>query len=217
MKNDLYPFLRHATKTTVLTREVKLKVNSSKNRAFNSHLWHLTGVYNWGIQQIQDELKDCASRPSTIGCLTKKEAAHFANLYSKKNKVRLKPLGIDTSEFALYSKVSGNAKKMDCEVANEAVLSMIYQARNAWDRCLSGVGKRPRRKGARNRLCSFSYYGDCKVDLKTGFVKPPKLGWVRFKKFDIGSHLTGKKIQAHVTVKRRADGWYVLFRVKADH
>ncbi|MEO5969945.1 MAG: hypothetical protein ABIQ95_08455, partial [Bdellovibrionia bacterium] len=73
MKNDLCLFLRHVTKTTVLTRELKLKMNRKMRRALNSHLWHLTGVYNWGIQQIQDELKDCASRPATIGCLTKAE------------------------------------------------------------------------------------------------------------------------------------------------
>jgi putative transposase len=201
----------------MLTREVKLRVNKKLDMDLQSHLWHLTGVYNWALKQIENELKDCESRPDHIGCLTEEQTENLKSLYKTKNKVRLKPLGIETDEHSLQAKVSGNAKKMDCVVSNEAVLSMIYQARNAWDRCLSGLGKKPGFKGNRNRLNGFSFYGDCKVDILNGKIKLPKLGWVKFKKFDIGKHLQGKKISAFVTVKRRADGWYALFRVEAEH
>jgi putative transposase len=201
----------------MLTREVKLRVNKKLDMDLQSHLWHLTGVYNWALKQIENELKDCESRPDHIGCLTEEQTENLKSLYKTKNRVRLKPLGIETDEHSLYNRVSGNAKKMDCVVSNEAVLSMIYQARNAWDRCLSGLAKRPGLKGNRNRLGGFSFYGDCKVDILNGRIKLPKLGWVKFKQFDIGSHLHGKKISAFVTVKRRADGWYALFRVDAEH
>ena len=197
----------------MLTREVKLKTNKKIEAILDAHIWHLTGVYNWALRQIECELNDC-QKP--MGPLS--EQIEYDLVYSKKpNKVRLKPLKINTKEFPLFDKVSGNAKTMDCCVSNEAVLSMIYQARNAWDRCLTKLGGVPRLKGKRNRLNGFSFYGDCRIDLKNGIALLPKIGKVRFKSFDIGDHLQGKKIQAHITLKHRADGWYLLFRVDAKH
>ena len=94
---------------------------------------------------------------------------------------------------------------------------MASQARTAWDRCLKGTSKKPRFKGSRNRLNAFSFQGDCKIDLTTGVARLPKLGKVRFKTYDVGEHLQDKKIAAHVTLKERADGWYVVIRIDAKH
>lgn len=197
----------------MLTREVKIRRNRKLDRILNSHLWHLTGVYNWAIKQIEAELK---AHSKQMGPLP--EQFEYALAFNeKKNKVRLKVIGINTGEYGLYSKLSGNAKRANHPISNEAILSMAYQARTAWDRCLKGIGGKPRLKSNRNRLNGFSFYGDCKVDLQAGVATLPKIGKVKFKKFDLGEHLQGKKIQAHVTVKRRADGWYLLFRVDAEH
>ena len=40
----------------MLTREFKLKLNRKLKRQLSEHLWHLTGVYNWSLSQIEKEL-----------------------------------------------------------------------------------------------------------------------------------------------------------------
>ena len=109
----------------MLTREVKLKVNRKLKKKLESHLYHLTGVYNWAYKQIEHELRDCESRPREIGCLTKEQSETLAELFKSPNIVRLKHLDVNTNEFDLYSKLSGNIARYDHLVSNEAVLSSV--------------------------------------------------------------------------------------------
>ena len=73
----------------MLTREFKLKLNRKLKRQLSEHLWHLTGVYNWSLSQIEKELQD--HQTLKVGPLPEGWDEGLAR--SKvPNRVRLKPL-----------------------------------------------------------------------------------------------------------------------------
>lgn len=71
-------------------------------------------------------------------------------------------------------------------------------------------------KGRRNRLNSFQFPGDCKIDVKNSKIKLPKLGWIRFHFFTKG--LPEGKIAATVRLIRKPSGLYavVIFK-ESEH
>ena len=42
----------------MIVRQLKLKINKTQEAQLNQWLWHLTGVYNWGLRKIELDAKD---------------------------------------------------------------------------------------------------------------------------------------------------------------
>lgn len=125
-----------------------------------------------------------------------------------------KNAGLGYSAFDLINLVSGHAQK--CGVSSQAISGAIFQAFNAWERCWKKLGGKPKLKGRRNKLNSFQFPGDCKIDLTNSKIKLPKLGWIRFHTFTKG--LPEGKIAATVRLIKKPSGLYavVIFK-EAEH
>src|SRR6476469_6927924 len=144
----------------MLTREVKLKMNRILSKNLDRHLWHLTGVYNWTSRQIELHGLDTYFKEKSFGPFPEcydlnlsypKSVEKTAKAEKKRKfppKPRLKVVGISVDEYSLFKKVTGSALRMkgnkEQGISSEAILSMIYQARNAWDRHLKGLAKKPK-------------------------------------------------------------------------
>lgn len=42
----------------MIVRELKLRLNSKQEKMLNDWLWHLQGVFNWGLRKIEQDAKD---------------------------------------------------------------------------------------------------------------------------------------------------------------
>jgi putative transposase len=163
---------------------------------------------------IARELK--LKRNSKLDREVQKSLWHLTGVYNwaiKTIELR-KNAGLGYSAFDLINLVSGHAQKSG--VSSQAISGAIFQAFNAWERCWKKLGKRPRLKGKRNKLNSFQFPGDCKIDIGCSKIKLPKLGWIRFQKFTKG--LPDGKIAATVRLVKKASGLYavVIFK-EAEH
>ena len=125
-----------------------------------------------------------------------------------------KDAGLGYSAFDLINLVSGHAQKSG--VSSQAISGTIFQAFNAWERCWKKLAKAPKLKGARNRMNSIQFPGDCKLDLDENKIKLPKLGWIKFQAFT--KDLPKGRIAATVRLLKKPSGLYavVIFR-EADH
>ena len=159
---------------------------------------------------IEAELSDCRTMKAEGPLLEQFEDLRGTKF---KNKVRLKPLGIDTSEFSLDMQLTGISKRMG--VPNKAIQGTVKTARIAWDRCLSGLGGRPKFKGARNRLNSILFPGDCKLSKLDNTIRLPGLGWVKFHGMTKG--LPDCSTASSVRLVKKPSGWHAVVLFEEDH
>jgi putative transposase len=125
-----------------------------------------------------------------------------------------KNAGLGYSEFDLTTLVSNHSKKS--ELSNRAIHGAIFQAHDAWERCWKKQNKKPKLKGRRNRLNSFEFPGDCKLDILNSKIKLPKLGWIKFHSFTKG--LPEGNIASTVRIVKKSSGLYAIIVFKeAEH
>jgi putative transposase len=96
------------------------------------------------------------------------------------------------------------------EIPSHTLQGMLCAAYDAWVRRFTRLGKRPRFKGARNRLKSVPFPDPIRNPKGTR-IAVPGLGKVRFHKMDIPDG----KIKAGRIIKR-ASGWYLCLFIEAD-
>jgi len=145
------------------------------------------------------------------------------------------PLACSVSKLALYgdpwtTKKTGGAKLRSAKAQQDADLPNLKAARpwygqiqhhvlqqmlrrvdDGFQRFFSGEAKYPKTK-RRGKFRSFSYPpGDVRFDGNR--VRLPGIGWMRF--FQSRRLSDGFKVRS-VTVRRKADGWYVSVRLQDD-
>ena len=139
---------------------------------------------------------------------------HLTGLYNWtiKTIAMRKDAGLEYSAFDIINLINGHSQK--CGISSRAIHGTILQAFNAWERCWKKLGGTPRFKGMRNKLNSFQFPGDCKLDRENARIRLPVLGWIKFCK-DV---LPEGKIASTVRVVKRASGLYAIVVFKdAEH
>lgn len=106
------------------------------------------------------------------------------------------------SEFSLDYELNGHSKK--CGLPRMVMIGMARRAFRAWNKVLKKQGKRPHRKGLRNKLLSFDVPGDFAVYSDKRRLRIPGIKGVRYAG-PLPENLTKVKM---LTVTRRADDWY---------
>lgn len=112
------------------------------------------------------------------------------------------------SRYGLEELISGHSRRVG--IPAHVLRATVRTAHNAWDRCFQGLGRRPRRKGQRNRLNSIPFPDPIKRP-SGNRVQLLGIGEVKFHAQDIpeGSIKCGR-------IVRRASGWYLCLVVEAE-
>lgn len=201
------------------------KLDPSRNQAatMEKHLEMLRLQYNFRIRE-RIEAYSQVSHP-VMG--------NYCNLVSK---AECCPLACSVSKSALYGhpwtidKKTGGAKLRSAKAQQDADLpnlkaarpwyqqiqhhvlqQMLKRVNDAFQRFFNGEAKYPKTK-RRGRFRSFSYPpGDVRFDGNR--VRLPGIGWMRF--FQSRPFPSGFVVRT-VTVRRKADGWYISVRLQDD-
>jgi transposase len=104
--------------------------------------------------------------------------------------------------------LAGHSEKMG--MPSHTMQAMLTQAFVAWDRCFKKLAKKPRLKGARNKLNSVPFPDPFKAPGQNR-IHVPGLGKVRFHK----QELPAGRIKCGRIIKR-ASGWYLALTIDAD-
>ena len=175
----------------MIVRTLKLRVGNKRHRQLNGWLWHLTGVYNWGISKIAQE--DC-HRTGTL-------------------QDWLRGGSFPTSQFrsqqTFQNLLASTSKEL--EIPSHTIQGTLSQAHNAWQRCFQKLARQPKFKSRRNRLNSISFPDPIKSP-KGCRIQLPGLGKLVFHKQEIpeGKIKCGR-------IVRRATGWYLCLFIDAEH
>jgi IS605 OrfB family transposase len=146
----------------------------------------------------------------------KQEAILFAWLLMLKSvwNWAIRKIELDAKDGIFYRKqvfqnlLAGHGKRMG--VPSHTLQGMLMIAWDAWDRCWKKLAKKPRLKGARNKLFSISFPDP--IHRPSGnYIKIPGIGLIRFHKQDIpeGTIKCGR-------IVKRASGWYLCLFLEAD-
>ena len=116
--------------------------------------------------------------------------------------------GIYRSAYDLDALIVGHGSKID--IAGHVLKAVVVDAHRAWGRCFKRLDRKPRLKGARNRLNSIPFPDSIRTP-EGHRVRLPKIGSIRFHKQDIpeGKIKSGR-------VVRRASGWYLCLFIDAE-
>lgn len=96
-------------------------------------------------------------------------------------------------------------------IQHHVLQQMLRRVDNAFQRFFRSEGKYPKPK-RRSKYCSWSYPpGD--VTFKGNKVRLPGIGWCKF--FESRSFPDGFKVRT-VTVRKKADGWYLSVQLRDD-
>ena len=117
------------------------------------------------------------------------------------------------SEFDILNLLSDHSKK--CGIGSRAMGGAVHQAFGAWTKCWSKQNGNPHLKGARNKLNSIMFRGDCKLLPASNQIKLPNFGKVKFHPLTNG--FPQGKLAAQVTLTRKASGWYAVLLFDAPH
>jgi transposase len=124
-----------------------------------------------------------------------------------------KNAGQPYSEFDILNLLSGHSKKSG--VSSRALAGAVNDAFGAWQKCWSKQNGKPRLKGARNKLNSIQFRGDCKFNDKEFILKVPGFGRVRFHGLTRG--FPSGKLASTVRLVRKASGWYAVILFNSEH
>ena len=196
------------------------KLNPSRNQAatMEQHLEMLRYQYNFRVRE-RTEAYEQASRPV------------MGNYCDIKTQVECCPLTCSVSKNALYGNPwTSSGKKRSALAQQDADLpnlkrerpwyqsiqhhvlqQMLRQVDNAFQRFFKGLGKYPRCK-RRGRFRSFSY-PPSDVRFQGNRVRLPGIGWMCF--FQSRPFPNGFAVRS-VTVRRKADGWYISVRLQDE-
>lgn len=106
------------------------------------------------------------------------------------------------SEYALDYELKGHAEK--CGLPRAVMIGMARRAFHAWTKVLAKHGKRPRRKGVRNKLTSFDVPVDFAVYADRRRIRIPGVKQVKF-----AGPLPDDLVKVRsLTITKRASGWY---------
>lgn len=106
------------------------------------------------------------------------------------------------SEYALDYELKGHSKK--CGLPRVVMIGMARRAFCAWNKVLNKQGKRPHRKGIRNRLTSFDVPFGFTVNLDKRRIRIPGVKQMRY-----AGPLPDELIKVrNLTITKRATGWY---------
>lgn len=106
------------------------------------------------------------------------------------------------SEYSLDYELLGHAKK--CGLPRAVMVGMARRAFGAWKKALAKHGKRPHRKGIRNKLLSFDVPLDFAMYQDKRRIRIPGVKQVRYAGPLPENLLKVKKL----TITKRANGWY---------
>ena len=201
----------------------KLDPSSNQSVTIEKHIEMLRLQYNFRLRE-RTEAYEQAARP-TMG-----------NYCDIKTQAECCSLTCSVSKSALYGNpwkinpLTGEAKKRSANAQQDADLvnlkaerpwygqiqhhvlqQMLRRVDEAFQRFFKGLGGYPNPK-RRGKFRSFSYPpGDVRFDCNR--VRLPGIGWMRF--FQSRPFPDGFKIRS-VTVRRKADGWYLSVRLQDD-
>lgn len=113
------------------------------------------------------------------------------------------------SRFDFQNLLVGHHDKLG--IPSHVLQAILAQAYLAWKRCFKKIARKPRLKGARNKLNSIPFPDPIKAP-KQGRFGLPGLGKVRFFK----QELPEGKIKRGRIIKR-ASGWYLQLTIGAEH
>lgn len=116
--------------------------------------------------------------------------------------------GIYYNKKQFQNLLAGHAKKLN--VPGHLIQGILTQAFIAWDRCFKKIAKRPKLKGARNKLNSLPFPDPIKTPV--GYkIRLPIVGQVRIDKQKLpdGPIKNGRVI-------KRASGWYLALTIDAE-
>lgn len=207
----------------IIAYTYKLAASVSQVVEMNRHIEMLRLQFNFRVRE-RSEAYQQASHP-VMG--------NFSDLRSL---AECCPLACSVSKNALYgdpwviNKKTGQAKKRSAKAQQDADLvnlkqqrpwykaiqhhvlqQMIARVDDAFQHFFKGLGNYPKAK-KRGRFRSFSYPpGD--VRFKGNKVRLPGIGWMRF--YQSRPFPDGIEVRT-VTVKRRADGFYLVVQLRDD-
>jgi len=126
----------------------------------------------------------------------------------------VRKIELDAKDGVYYSPkdfnnlLAGHSERL--EIPSHILQGMLATAHLAWKRCFKKIAKKPRLKGARNRLNSIPFPNPFRSP-KDGRIAIPGLGRVRFHKQDIpeGKIKCGRIVQ-------RASDWYLCLFIDAQ-
>jgi transposase len=116
--------------------------------------------------------------------------------------------GIYYTQHGFQNLLVGHAKKIG--MPSHTMQAMLLQAYVAWQRCFKKLAKKPRLKGARNKLNSIPFPDPIKAPIN-GKIRLSVIGELRFHKQDIpdGKIKNGRII-------KRASGWYLAIVIDSS-
>ncbi len=126
----------------------------------------------------------------------------------------IRKIELDAKDAIYYKKqrfqnlLADHGKRMG--VPSHTLQGMLMIAWDAWDRCFKKISKKPRLKGARNKLFSIPFPDPIRRP-EGNHIKLPGIGILRFHKQDIPEG----KIKCGRIIKR-ASGWYLCLFLEAD-
>ena len=126
----------------------------------------------------------------------------------------IRKIELDAKDGIYYKKqrfqnlLADHGKRMG--IPSHTLQGMLIIAWDGWDRCFKKLAKKPRLKGARNKLFSIPFPDPIRRP-SGNYIKLPGLGTFRFHKQDIpeGRIKCGRII-------KRASGWYLCLFLEAD-
>lgn len=201
------------------------KLDPSRNQlaAMEKHVEMLRLQYNFRIRE-RTEAYEQASRPVR------------GNYCDIETQAECCPLTCTVSKQALYGdpwtrdKKTGNAKKRSAlaqqdanlvnlkrerpwygQIQHHVLQQMLRRVDEAFQRFFKGLGKYPKLK-RRGKFRSFSY-PPSDVRFQGSRVRLPGIGWMCY--FESRAFPDGFAVRS-VTVRRKADGWYISVRLQND-
>ncbi len=108
------------------------------------------------------------------------------------------------SEYSLDYEIKGHADK--CGLPRAVMVGMARRAYESWKKVLKRHGKRPHRKGVRNKLLSFDVPLDFAVYQDKRRIRIPGVKQVRF-----AGPLPDDLVKVRkLTIRKCTDGWYCI-------
>lgn len=196
----------------------KLDPSRSQATVMEQHVEMLRLQYNFRIQE-RTEAYEQASCPVLGNYCDIRTLAECCPLACSVSKNALygdpwTPKGKKRSALAQQDADLPNLKRdrpWYSSIQHHVLQQMLRQIDNAFQRFFKGQGKYPRIK-RRGKFRSFSYPpGD--VRFQGNKVRLPGIGWMRF--FQSRQFPDGFDVRS-VTVRRKADGWYMSVRLQDD-
>ena len=162
--------------------QLKLKLNKKQEGILEEWLLILFRVWNWAIRKI--------------------ELDKVGKAYYKDTKVKFDRVGkICYTENTFKNLLAHHSKKLG--IPSHTIQGILETAWRAWDRCYKQKAKKPKLKGARNKLHSIPF-PDPISRPKDFRVKFPILGLLKYHKQEVPEG----KIKCGRIIKR-ASGWYL--------